>query len=202
MNEKPVNELPLRERKKEIARQAIIASAERLFEEKGFDAVTVAEIADAANVSKKTLFTYFRSKEELIFQDSGMIDAVVGALVSRATSTRPVDTVVATLVALIRDGGDPIESLGAYHRAYGDSDVLQSRLLRLWDEYELRIADALAAGENRGRSDLDVRFEAAQLVMLMRALTWPQALEFAEAAQGEAFRDIEAWLVAKARSIG
>ncbi len=70
----------LRERKKLLVRRAILDSAERLFEARGFDAVTVAEIADAANVSVKTLFVYFRSKEDLAFAVTGLIDALVAAL--------------------------------------------------------------------------------------------------------------------------
>src|SRR6202035_3843130 len=57
----------LRERKKRMTREAIYAAAEALFGERGFDDVTVAEIADAANISVKTLFTYIGTKEELLF---------------------------------------------------------------------------------------------------------------------------------------
>ena len=55
-------------RKKRLTRDAIFAAADRLFAQRGFENVTVAEIADAANVSVKTLFTYVSAKEELIFR--------------------------------------------------------------------------------------------------------------------------------------
>ena len=58
----------LRARKKRLTREAIFATADRLFAERGFENVTVAEIADAANVSVKTVFTYVSGKEELIFR--------------------------------------------------------------------------------------------------------------------------------------
>src|SRR6478735_3819299 len=57
----------LRERKKRAAREGIAATARRLFAERGFDAVTVAEIAAAANVSEKTVFNHYATKEDLVF---------------------------------------------------------------------------------------------------------------------------------------
>ena len=75
----------LRERKKRMTREAIFA-AHRLFAERGFAGVTVAEIADAANISVKTLFTYIRAKEELLFSGQPtVLDAVVEAVRNRLT---------------------------------------------------------------------------------------------------------------------
>lgn len=73
----------LRERKKAITRRAIRDAAERLFAERGYDEVTVAEIADAANVSVKTLFVYYRSKEDLVFADTELLDRLIAGLAAR-----------------------------------------------------------------------------------------------------------------------
>lgn len=65
----------LRERKKRQTRQYISDVATGLFLERGFEAVTVAEVADAANVSVNTVYNYFPAKEDLFLDRSkGVID--------------------------------------------------------------------------------------------------------------------------------
>src|SRR5215207_1218180 len=82
----------LRERKKRAAREAIAAAARRLFAERGFDAVTVAEVAAAAQVSEKTVFNHFPTKEDLAFagREEG-IARVVTAIAERPAGTSVLD---------------------------------------------------------------------------------------------------------------
>ncbi|MFC5667970.1 TetR/AcrR family transcriptional regulator [Kitasatospora misakiensis] len=57
----------LRERKKERTRQALVAAAIELFGSKGYEETTIAELAEAADISTRTFFSYFASKEEVLF---------------------------------------------------------------------------------------------------------------------------------------
>ncbi|NAS26708.1 TetR family transcriptional regulator [Herbidospora sp. NEAU-GS84] len=64
-----MNSPGLRERKKEKTRRTIQEHALRLFAEQGYDATTIEQIADAAEVSPSTLFRYFPTKEDIVVQD-------------------------------------------------------------------------------------------------------------------------------------
>src|SRR6266566_2181609 len=65
----------LRARKKQQTRRVIADTARRLFAERGFEQVTIAEIARAADVSDKTVFNYFPAKEDLYFDEDQAMEA-------------------------------------------------------------------------------------------------------------------------------
>jgi AcrR family transcriptional regulator len=181
--------VPLRERKRALTRKAILAAAERLFEERGFHNVTVAEIADAANVSVKTLFVYFRSKEDLVFTDTWLLDLCLDALRRRPPGTDPGEAIAAALITVLHDGGrredgqrddgqrddgqTASQGIEGFHRGYGSSAALHSRLLRMWEDYEDRITAALAA-EAGASPTPGMRLEAIRLVGILRSLTYPE----------------------------
>lgn len=201
MQKTAVQDMPLRERKKELIRRAIIEHAERLFEARGYDDVTVAEIADVANVSVKTLFTYFRSKEDLLFQDDELIVAILEALRTRPKEASPAQAVVGMLGRLVCEGRGPAEELARYQRGYGASEALRSRLLRLWSDYEVSIARELALEASLAAPTVDIRFEAALLVTLVRAFTWREMSDFARQAQAGSTAAITDWLQRAAQRI-
>ncbi|GGV80939.1 MULTISPECIES: TetR/AcrR family transcriptional regulator [Streptomyces] len=118
----------LRERKKQQTRQRIAEVAARMFAERGFDAVTVNEIAEAADVAKATLFSYFPTKEALA------LDGVGGDDLAGIVARRPA-------------GRTPLEALRAHYRAFAaeqgpdtDLDALLARVRVIQDSPVLRDA--------------------------------------------------------------
>src|SRR6266496_5631258 len=80
-----------RERKKQQTRQAISDVATALFMERGFDAVTVAEVARAADVAVQTVFNHFPTKEDLFFDEPGWWKGPAQAILEALDGTDPVD---------------------------------------------------------------------------------------------------------------
>lgn len=161
----------LRERKKRMTREAIFAVAQALFTERGFDAVTVAEIADAANISVKTLFTYIGAKEELLFSGGPtVLDAVVDAVRNRKLAQTPLVAAAQALLAAV-DDEDANRNLDAFLRMVNAGPAARSRLRALWDETEDALAEALTAKKDGPRELAARRLTAAQIMVLVRTVT-------------------------------
>jgi AcrR family transcriptional regulator len=171
MTEDELKALPLRERKRVMTRRAILDAAERLFEERGFEQVTVAQIADAANVSVKTVFVYFRSKEELAFTDTSLLERCTAAIEHRSPGVSPGQALTAALIGVLRGGQQTAaEEIEGFHRGYGDSPALHARLRRMWEEYEDRLTGVLAAESHRPPTPA-TRLRAIALAGILRCLT-------------------------------
>ncbi len=96
-----------RERKRRQTRERIEQAAMSLFMERGFDATTIEEITEAADVSKRSFFDYFPSKEEVVFawQDS-FADRLMAAIAARPSGESAVKTVEEALTATVMASAD------------------------------------------------------------------------------------------------
>ncbi|MEW1699879.1 MULTISPECIES: TetR family transcriptional regulator [unclassified Streptomyces] len=209
----------LRERKKERTRRALSEAAVALFLERGFDAVSVAEVAAAAEVSKPTLFRYFPAKEDLVlhrFADHEGESARVVAAGLRS-GTAPLDALYAHLLdGLARR--DPVTGLCdhpavlAYLRLLYGTPALVARLHAYRTGWETALAEALLSGapsaaaaavavdagrpEGPARADrLGARLAAGQIVAVLQLLAEENT---ARIAAGETADAIEADAVAAA----
>src|SRR5215211_4000416 len=127
----------LRERKKRAAREGIAATARRLFAERGFDAVTVAEVAAAADVSEKTVFNHFATKEDLAFagREEGIAQFVT-AIAERPTDSSVLDVCRALQERLTvgwESGAAAITAVISETSGAGDDDLVPAVVARtLW----------------------------------------------------------------------
>lgn len=195
----------LRERKKQLTRRAILDSADRLFAESGYEKVTVAQIADGANVSVKTLFTYFASKEDLVFGGEDEVrDALVHAVAERPAGVSALEAVRAFLRDLARQDA-AAGGVEAFHAAYGEVPQLHARMLLMYERFEQALAAVLAAeAEAEAETDADAavgaprpgpRLAAAQLVSLLRLITSDEArASIAARPPGERGAALLAWI--------
>lgn len=129
----------MRERKKAATRQALADAALTLFLERGFDRVTVAEIAEAADVSVATLFKHFPSKEALLFDRDADREA---ALISAVRDREPGSSILDSLRALFVAGREspPDADLQQFRALVAGTPSLREYLTRMW----ARHIDALA----------------------------------------------------------
>src|SRR5207248_2489337 len=92
---RPMNLQPgLRERKKQRTRETIARAGHELFAERGYHATTLPDIAEAADVSTRTIFAYFPSKEDILFSNfAQMKEALALALAERPEDKDALETV-------------------------------------------------------------------------------------------------------------
>ena len=151
----------LRETKKQETRREIADTAMRLFVQRGFDRVTVAEVAAAARVSEKTVFNYFPSKEDLFFDEvPEREDAIVEAVRSRA----PGESVVAALRRLQAGECPRLCSPGfaVFARIIEGSPALQAKELEVMARLTATLAAALRT--EAGVHEVDAQIAANMLV--------------------------------------
>ncbi len=185
----------LRERKKHQTRLAISDVATAMFATRGFDSVTISQVAEAAGVAKMTVTNYFPRKEDLVFDRA---EVIVGGLAQTVSMRAPGESL---LTAVRRDYAEAIARRDAtlgfggveFTRMVENSPVLIARGREMLELRERALADAIAA--ETGTDDVLHRIVAAALASVQRVL-------YVEATRrglaGESREQIQAALAAEA----
>jgi AcrR family transcriptional regulator len=148
-----------RDRKKNETRQALRDAAHRLFAEKGFSQTTIDDITEAADVSRRTFFRYYASKDDLLRSDvSDLLPVMLGALRARPAGEPPFAAILAALRTLIGPDGPPSLAQSLADPVTG----LRARLsmIRMLAQWEQGIADTLLAREGIGSPGEEDRLRA------------------------------------------
>jgi AcrR family transcriptional regulator len=163
----------LRERKKQQTRQLIFESARRLFAERGFEAVTVAEIARAADVSEVTVFNYFPNKEDLFYGGMQFFEEQL----LEAVRTRPRgESAIKALRRRLLDSADGLRSkerIDAILKAAATvsaSPSLVAREREIVERYTQQLAELLAGETGAIAGDVEPLATAAALIGAHRAV--------------------------------
>jgi AcrR family transcriptional regulator len=162
----------LRERKRRETRELIAGTAMRLFMQRGFDAVSVTEIAAAAGVAEKTVYNYFPVKAEMFFDEAGNVLAeLLAAVRYRAAGQSAVDA-VRTFIAGRGEwaaGRRPEQPTGRFRQLIADSTALQAQQRLMFASFEAALADTLADETGVQRGAVEPFVAAVALVGVIRA---------------------------------
>jgi AcrR family transcriptional regulator len=168
-------ELGLRELKKQRTRQLIADSAWRLFAERGFDQVPVAEVAAAAEVSEATVFNYFPTKEDLVFK---RMEAFEQELLDAIRDREPGESIVHAFGRFVLTArgfltsDDPAanEGMRAAARLITGSPALLTRQREIFESYTDTLATLIAQERGMAVDDVEPWVVANALIGVHRAL--------------------------------
>jgi AcrR family transcriptional regulator len=155
----------LRETKKLRTREEIAGQGMRLFVQRGFDNVTVAEVAAAAGVSEKTVFNYFPTKEDIFFDEAdARIAGIVAAIRERPLGVSVLEALRKMQLAECKRLCSP--GFAHFARAIESSPALQAKEL----EVMARIAQVLtqAIADELDLDERDARIAAGLIVSVHR----------------------------------
>jgi AcrR family transcriptional regulator len=165
----------LRERKKLATRQLIAETARGLFAERGFDRVTVAEIARTADVSEKTVFNYFATKEDLVYWqleafEAQILEAVSGREPGESALTAFSRFVLAQRGLIVEKDPQRREELLALTRVIVESPALVEREQQIFGRFTESLAALLAEETGADGDDIAPRVAANAMMGVHRAL--------------------------------
>jgi AcrR family transcriptional regulator len=162
--------LTLRERKRQRTRQTLIDAATDLFERRGYEHTTIVDIAAAAEIGTRTFFSYFASKEDLLFPESDTrVQATLDAIATRRPDDRPADVLLRALQHVGEAGGAMADRRAALQaRLTRTVPAVRARGLQLQLDAQREIARHLAKAFP---GDLDEVSAAALVGAFIGAIT-------------------------------
>lgn len=159
--------LDRRARKRLATRRAISLAADRLFFERGFENVTVDEIAAAADVGRMTVFNHFPRKEDMFFdRDEEARETLREALRHRDAEVSPIETLRLLAHRLVRQQTPYLlfsTASQSFIETVENSETLKARARAIRDEIAGELAVALAESVGRGADDDQAKLAAAML---------------------------------------
>ena len=160
----------LRQRKKERTREAIARAAHELFAERGYHATTLPDIAEAADVSTRTIFAYFPSKEDILFSDfAAMREALAQALAERPEGQDALETVRLFILSLHEIKKSDVED--QLRLCIENDETLRNHLRARLASLEELIAPAIAKDLDAPPNDLRPQVVAASLTAAFNVLS-------------------------------
>ena len=160
--------LDRRARKRLATRRAISLAADRLFFEKGFENVTVDEIAAAADVGRMTVFNHFPRKEDMFFdRDEEARETLRQALRQRDSSVSPIETLRLLAHQLVRQQTPYLlfsTASEGFIETVENSETLKARARAIRDEIAGELAMALAESAGQNADDAKAKLAAAMLI--------------------------------------
>jgi AcrR family transcriptional regulator len=193
----PATATGLRERKKAQTRRALQDTAVALFARQGFDHTTVEEIADACDVSPRTFFRYFASKEDVLFATADeRLRALLDALAARPPGEPPLRSMREAALQLVPDYTSHRDQLATRKRIVAETESLRSHGLERQLGWDDAVTEALRQRLPAGEESLELRLVASVASATLRAAlhTWLEVGGDLRATIDEAFDRVSAGL--------
>ncbi len=157
----------LRARKKQQTRDTIASAALGLFAERGYDETTLADIAEAADVSPRTIFGYYESKEDILLcNESAFLEMLKCKLDERPPGTTTFDAIRDFLASV----GPPDEGAKLRKRILTANPALQMRMRARHAQLEPILAESVAKDLGTGPDDIRPQLVAASMMAAFMAV--------------------------------
>lgn len=150
----PPTLVSLKVRKQQVVRDALYAAAQELFLARGFEKVTVEEIARAAGVSRRTFFRYYESKEDVLVERSDRLgELLLAELAARSVGEPPLLAIRNALVPAVEIGLEERDLVRCIIRLLRETSSLRRAMMERRNRLEERIAALMAARLGTGPAD-------------------------------------------------